>query len=264
MRKKAVVLVALALLGAGIASVAAQSGNMVGVEVTTNKPMLVWINGEPVKMQSGFGIGMARAGSNQLTVIHETNRPQEYTVSGGERKIATPRDGRNKVDFDISVRDGDVIKIVADTSSLNVLFDGRTNFGWYHIAKGLEQKIKLDPKMVALHGLDCDTVGVIILRIVRHRYRSKGNFSFARRWEISPAVAFTYCGSTSDHSWPRVGWNCDEPTCTMVVDQTVSLLRVRLTFEKMSKDDTSVGKWRSEDYGHMPKTPAKATVRRVR
>ena len=260
------------VLGVGVAEVAAQSPETVDVEVVTSEPMLVYINGEAVEMRDGeFGFAKAMSGSNRLRIVHETDKASAYRLFRGESKVATkvasPRNGENGVDFEVSVDAGDTLKV--DVEGSPVLFDGEATFGFYHVVKDREHTIPIPDEWVEILGLGCREI------TVRSKpYQTPYRSGFRRWYRHWVELEASLCGTPSSNGAVDVNvGTCGgvytrlrAPICWFGQNMptaagTVSL---RLGFRHTTNFDSrsiSTSSRKKDDLSRLPRWLTKATIR---
>ena len=187
------------VLGAGVAEVAAQSSETVDVEIWTSKPMQVSISGNPVRMPTGqFGFAKAISGSHRLTIVHKTEVMSAYMLSRGgtevAKKVTFPKNGRNRVAFDVSFHDDALIKIDVERSP--TLFRGRTTFGLFHLARDREHTIPLNDEFAEGLELGC---GEITIRSTPSRMDTgkRTRFKRSRLYKHKASLEASVCGTSS-------------------------------------------------------------------
>ena len=258
MARNAVVPVALALLGGGMAEVAAQSRETVDVEIWTTKPMQVSISGNPVKMPTGqFGFAKAISGSHRLTIVHKTNIMSAYMLSRGgtevAKKVTFPKNGQNRVVFDVSFHDDALIKIDVERSP--ILFSGRTTFGLYRLVRDREHTIPFADEFAEGLELGC---GEITIRSTPSRMDTgrKTRFKRSRLYKHKASLEASLCGisSTSPAGYVEIPESLRVEQKIPTRAGTISLLlefdnqRYWLATEK-------------EGLRYLPKKPARATIK---
>ena len=179
--------------------VAARSRELVDLEVVTSEPMQVWINGKPVKIPaSNFAFTEALPGSNRLTIAHKTDKASVYRVSSDGKKVAmkvaAPRNGENRMAFDVSVDAFASFKI--DVESSPTLFEGEMPFGFYHLVRDREHTIPFSGDVDVLESL-----GVGCREIAIRTTRREDSFRkfFRRRYLYWVELEASLCGTPSSN-----------------------------------------------------------------